>query len=191
MEKSNKRLDEALGMNTSIPRKNSFNGVPFSTDGLQSGLSSAEVLAQEQEKTDAPEPPWGGDAEDVSTLSHKLRDGDYDDPNIPAEETGEVFDLVVIGGGFSGLAAAYYFNQARERQSKVLILESHRMFGGNARRDEFTVKGKTMYAPQGSLVAQDLPPGLAPSSQVEKIFQELNIDSWYFASARPACMGHV
>src|SRR6266487_359670 len=140
---------DALGMNNSIPRKDSLNGRDLSTEG------------------DTPELPWGGDAENVFTLGHKLRDGDYDDPDLAAEETGEVFDLVVVGGGFSGLAAAYYFQQAREGHGKVLVLESHRVFGGNARRDEFTVKGKTMYAPQGSIVAQDLPPGLAPSSQVE------------------------
>src|SRR5262249_47469996 len=58
----------------------------------------------------------------------------------------------------------------------VLILENHPVFGGNARRDEFTVKGKTLYAPQGSIVVQDLPLAFAPAPPVANIFKDLGVD---------------
>ncbi|HEY6331289.1 MAG TPA: FAD-dependent oxidoreductase, partial [Blastocatellia bacterium] len=108
------------------------------------------------------------------TAGHAVRDGRYDNPRLAAADTGEVFDLVVIGGGFSGLASAYYFTKARN--GKVLVLENHPIIGGNARRDEFTVKGATLYAPQASIVSQDLPPSFAPQGPVASIFEELNID---------------
>jgi spermidine dehydrogenase len=177
MKRSNKRLEDALGMNASIPRRDFLNGILLGLGGLWSpALSPLHCFAHAQTDGITSKAQWGGDAAEVFAIAHKLRDGAYDDPNIEAEETGEVFDLVVIGGGLSGLAAAYYFNQAREGRSKVLVLESHRMFGGNARRDEFVVKGKELYAPQGSIVAQELPPALTSLPQVEGIFQELKVD---------------
>lgn len=178
MEKSNERVDEALGLNTPITRRDFLNGVLLSLGGTWAAhLAPMEVFAQAREKKTRLSPPrWGGNTEDVFTVGHAVRDGIYDDPHLRAEETGEVFDLVIVGGGFSGLAAAYYFNQAREGKGKVLVLENHQTPGGNARRDEFTVQGKTLYAPQGSIVAQDLPPALVPSPPVERIFQDLKID---------------
>jgi spermidine dehydrogenase len=177
MKGSNKRLEDALGMSASIPRRDFLNGILLGLGGLWSpALSPLHCFTHAQTGGLTSKAQWGGDAAEVFSIAHKLRDGAYDDPDIEAEETGEIFDLVVIGGGLSGLAAAYYFNQAREGRSKILVLESHRMFGGNARRNEFTVNGKTLYAPQGSVVIQDLPSALAPSPQVERIFQELKID---------------
>ena len=177
-EESNERLDEALGLNTSIARRDFLNGALISVGALWAAhLSPREQFALAQKtKSQTPRSSWGGNTSDVFDAGHAVRDGIYDDPNIAAEDTGEVFDLVVVGGGFSGLAAAYYFNQAKDGQRKVLVLENHQVFGGNARRDEFTVKGQTLYGPQGSIVAQDLPPAFAATPPVENIFQELKID---------------
>ncbi|MBI3951650.1 MAG: FAD-dependent oxidoreductase [Acidobacteria bacterium] len=178
MEKSNERIDEALGLNTSIPRRDFLNGALLSLGGLWAAhLSPVDIFAQAQrKKTPGIQPRWGGNTEDVFTVGHAVRDGAYDDPRIAAEETGEVFDLVIIGGGFSGLGAAYYFHRAKEGTGNVLVLENHQMVGGNARRDEFTIKGKTLYAPQASIVNQDQPPAFAPPPEVARIFQELKID---------------
>ena len=51
---------------------------------------------------------------------------------------GEEFDLVVVGGGISGLAAAYFYRQARPN-ARILILDNHDDFGGHAKRNEFHV----------------------------------------------------
>jgi spermidine dehydrogenase len=55
----------------------------------------------------------------------------------------EVYDLVVVGGGLSGLAAAWFFRQERP-EARVLIVDNHDDFGGHAKRNEFQVDGRTL-----------------------------------------------
>jgi spermidine dehydrogenase len=70
--------------------------------------------------------------------AHALRDG----KRFPAAtDTGEVYDLVVVGGGISGLAAAYLY-RLRRPDARVLILENHDDFGGHAKRNEFWPDGR-------------------------------------------------
>jgi len=65
-------------------------------------------------------------------------------------DTGEVYDLIVVGGGASGLSAAYFFQQAHDWKAKVLILENHDDFGGHAKRNEFESAGKKRMTYGGS-----------------------------------------
>ena len=58
--------------------------------------------------------------------------------------------MVIIGGGFSGIGAAYEFNKAYGNTKKCLILENHPVFGGEAKQNEFDVDGYRIFAPQGS-----------------------------------------
>jgi len=60
----------------------------------------------------------------------------------PATALNEEYDLVVVGGGISGLAAAYYYQQKHGQDKKVLILDNHDDFGGHAKRNEHTIDGK-------------------------------------------------
>ncbi|MBS0419843.1 MAG: FAD-dependent oxidoreductase [Proteobacteria bacterium] len=75
---------------------------------------------------------------------HALRDGTHWDEVGAASETGEHYDLIVVGGGISGLSTAYFFRKLRGPKSKILILDNHDDFGGHAKRNEFTVGGKTL-----------------------------------------------
>ena len=86
--------------------------------------------------------------------AHDLRDGR---PRIPgaATDTGEDYDLVVVGGGISGLAAAYFFRQAEGPHSKILILDNHEDFGGHATRNEFSSAGRTLLMNGGTINIQD------------------------------------
>ncbi|HBS36086.1 MAG TPA: hypothetical protein DEA50_13570, partial [Parvularcula sp.] len=59
-------------------------------------------------------------------------------------------DLVVIGAGLSGLAAAFEFRRRAGRDARVLILDNHDDFGGHARRNEFSVDGKLLIGYGGS-----------------------------------------
>ncbi len=61
------------------------------------------------------------------------------------KDTGEHFDLVVVGGGISGLASAYYYRK-KYPSARVLILENHDEFGGHARRNEFHQGGQMRLA---------------------------------------------
>jgi len=62
----------------------------------------------------------------------------------------EIYDLVVVGGGLSGLAAAYFYQQQHGRDKKVLILDNHDDFGGHAKRNEHTINGNTRISYGGS-----------------------------------------
>ena len=73
--------------------------------------------------------------------AHALRDG-----NEPrnAIDTGEHYDLVVVGGGISGLASAYYYRKSVGLDAKILILDNHDDFGGHAKRNEFQVGNRLL-----------------------------------------------
>ncbi|MDE0755736.1 MAG: FAD-dependent oxidoreductase [Woeseiaceae bacterium] len=62
----------------------------------------------------------------------------------------ETYDLVVVGGGISGLAAAYFYQQKHGSDKKILILDNHDDFGGHAKRNEHTIDGNTRIAYGGS-----------------------------------------
>jgi spermidine dehydrogenase len=66
--------------------------------------------------------------------AHSLRDGKALEQ---ATEIDERYDLVVVGGGISGLAAAYFFRKSAGPKAKILILDNHDDFGGHAKRNEF------------------------------------------------------
>ncbi len=91
----------------------------------------------------------GNTAEVVST-GHALRDGRFDSPGTTISDTGEVFDLVVIGGGLSGLGAAHYFTKVRNKDQRCLVIENHSFPGGESKRNEFLVNGQLLIGPQGS-----------------------------------------
>ena len=64
--------------------------------------------------------------------------------------TGEQYDLVVVGAGLSGLAAAVFYRQQHGPDKKILILDNHDDFGGHARRNEHVIDGKTLITYGGS-----------------------------------------
>ena len=72
--------------------------------------------------------------------AHPLFQRDQEKPAIvkSASPTGEEFDLVIIGGGFSGLGAAYQF-QAKSENKTCLIMDNHPVFGGEAKENEFKI----------------------------------------------------
>ncbi len=86
--------------------------------------------------------------------AHDLRDG-RSRIRGTATDTGEAYDLVVVGGGLSGLAAAYFFRKAEGPDTKILILDNHEDFGGHARRNEFRSGGRTLLMNGGTINIQD------------------------------------
>ena len=89
-----------------------------------------------------------GDPLPVVQAGHRLREGAHE-PLQPVD-TGERFDLIVVGGGLSGLGAAYYYGKASGALRRCLILENHAMFGGHAKQNEFLAGGQRLIGPQAS-----------------------------------------
>jgi spermidine dehydrogenase len=92
----------------------------------------------------------------------------------------EEYDLVVIGAGISGLAAAHFYRKIIKPAARILILDNHDDFGGHARRDEFTVAGKT-YITYGGSQSIDGPSDY--SNVALKLLRELGVDLKKFETA--------
>jgi spermidine dehydrogenase len=91
-----------------------------------------------------------GNTEEIVRILREMQNGRYDKSLNNMVDTGETFDLVVVGGGLSGLGAAYQFQKKARKGLKCLVLENHPVFGGNAKRNEFIVDGHKLTGPQAS-----------------------------------------
>jgi spermidine dehydrogenase len=80
--------------------------------------------------------------------AHALRDGRRPEPG---SNTDELYDLVVVGGGISGLSAAYFYRARTSPRARILILDNHDDFGGHAKRNEFQIGNRTLLLNGGTL----------------------------------------
>lgn len=69
--------------------------------------------------------------------------------NMP-RDLDEHYDLIVVGGGISGLTAAYQYKRKAGPGARILVIDNHDDFGGHAKRVEFEHDGKTAMLPGGS-----------------------------------------
>jgi spermidine dehydrogenase len=127
--------DAALGMGMSIDRRDFLDGVALGTAALAIGGAAPAVPPSYY-------PPLltglRGSHPGSFEAAHALRDGN----SLPAATpTGETYDLVIVGSGISGLAAAW-FHRAANPGARILILDNHDDFGGHAKRNEFHLGGK-------------------------------------------------
>jgi len=136
-----------------ISRRDFMNGVALSlTAGT--ALSPFELHAKNyQSKTNALYPPeligMRGSHPGSFEVAHALaRYGA--NWTKPANQTDRDYDLVVVGGGISGLSAAYLYKQRYGKNSRILVLDNHDDFGGHAKRNEFNVDGKQLICYGGS-----------------------------------------
>ncbi len=171
-----------LGMNRKITRRDFLDGIAIGTGGAWVGLRTETTrgkeaqVAPEGSRDDQPPALTGmrGSCHPGSfDVGHRLRDGAFARfPKIDVD-TGEIYDLVVVGGGVSGLAAAHFFRKAFGEDKKVLILDNHDDFGGHAKRNEFSYQGRTFIGYGGTM-------GIStpfPYSYVSKaLYEDLGIE---------------
>src|SRR5271157_6461134 len=140
--------DRELGMTGEITRRDFLNGVAVGTGAALFGgaFSAQQLLAAAALDEFAPEkapdyyPPARtgirGNHDGSFAIAHRMRDGESVDALGEPVQTGESYDLVIVGGGISGLAAAHRFRQKAGADAKLLILDNHDDFGGHAKRNE-------------------------------------------------------
>jgi spermidine dehydrogenase len=80
-----------------------------------------------------------------------IRQGKYAQSPVSDSEIHEDYDLVIVGGGISGLSAAYFYRGAIGPGPKILILDNHDDFGGHAKRNEFHYQGRTFIGFGGTM----------------------------------------
>jgi len=117
-----------------------------------------------------------GNTPELVNTAHRLRDGEFAalPANLPVDEE---YDLVIVGGGMAGLGAAWHFRKNARPGQKLLLLDNHPLFGGEAKENEFLVDGQTLFAPQGAN-GFFLPPKIDDPEQASgdaRYYAELNI----------------
>jgi spermidine dehydrogenase len=111
-----------------------------------------------------------GTTDAVMEVGHALRDGNT--WGAPTQDA-ETYDLIVVGGGISGLSAAYFYKKVAGPTAKILIIENHDDFGGHARRNEFQTNKRMLLGYGGT---QSIANPKVYSAQSKALLQDLGID---------------
>jgi spermidine dehydrogenase len=80
---------------------------------------------------------------------HRIRDSIHEEAK-GIVNTGERYDLVIVGGGFAGLGALHAFRKERPN-GRCLLLDNQEVFGGYGKANEFEVDGHRLAGAQASL----------------------------------------
>jgi spermidine dehydrogenase len=181
-EKVSREKDELeLGMGRAIPRRDFLNGFAVAVGGSvltpatqwfeRFGLPHSPLSP---DSSNAYYPPsltgMRGTTDAVMEVGHALRDGNtWSNPTSDSDS----YDLIVVGGGISGLSAAYFFRKVAGPKAKILILENHDDFGGHARRNEFHTDRRMILSYGGT---QSIAGPKLYSKQAKELLAELGID---------------
>jgi spermidine dehydrogenase len=171
--------DRELGMGSGITRRDFLNGVALAAGAamLPSELLAAADLHAGRELSSDYYPPaltgLRGSHPGSFDAAHSLRDGTFWEQAGTPVDTGKTYDLVVVGGGISGLSAAHFFRKTAGSKARVLILDNHDDFGGHAKRNEFSSGPRSLLGFGGTFAIESP----APYSKVAKgLIRELGID---------------
>ncbi len=177
-------------MNRRITRRDFLNGVAVGVGVLGSatipdfaaGLSAADPNSKATASPAYPPALTGmrGSAPGSFDVAHALRDGTFWESAGTPVDTQEIYDLVVVGGGISGLAAAYFYRKHAGNNSRILILDNNDDFGGHARRNEFRVAGRTLLSNGGT---QSIESPSEYSDVAKELLREVGVQTKKFYKA--------
>jgi spermidine dehydrogenase len=178
---SERRRDGELGMQRQITRRDFLNGVSFAV-----GASLLAVNPLWSEAFGLPQSPFApekdpnyyppaktgmrGSHDGSWEVAHALRDGKQWPESIADNE---FYDLIVVGAGLSGLAAAYFYRQATGAKARILLLDNHDDFGGHAKRNEFRAGNRLLLGYGGTQSIEA--PGYYSQESIA-LLKELGID---------------
>jgi spermidine dehydrogenase len=172
--------DRELGMDRPITRRDFLNGMAFTAGAAGLGGFGHASFAAIASSNPAAGSGLRGHGESAMSVMHAIRDGDFWETAGEPERTGESYDLVVVGGGISGLAAAFLYRQQVGDSARILILENNEDFGGHARRNEFTTSGGKLIIGYGGSQTLQTPSYFSPL--VSKALADVGIQMDAFAA---------
>ena len=181
-----KKHDKLLGMDRPISRRDLLHGAGLLAAGsLLPGQVLAESLSAGEKGSLAgvgyPPARTGmrGNHPGSFDIAHPLAREGRTDWGVAQEPDADIYDLVVVGAGISGLSAAYYYREAHP-EARILLLDNHDDFGGHAKRNEMQAGGRTLIGYGGS---QSLEGPSEYSTLVLKLLRDLGIDTTRFETA--------
>src|SRR5690242_1737879 len=160
----------------SITRRDFLNGVALT---VAAGLAPAAQLAAQPQRYPPALTGLRGQYDGSFDVAHALaREGrTFPIDGLPIDER---YDLVVVGGGISGLAAAWFYRRAKP-QARILVLDNLDDFGGHAKRNEFTLDGRRIIGYGGSQSLQS--PNSLYSPVAKGLLRDLGVDITRFETA--------
>ncbi len=174
------KADRELGMDRAITRRDFVQGVAVGSAGLLAAAwlpgcgqrgPSLPVAAQDRPGYYPPRlTGLRGSHPGSFENAHALRDGK---PLPDPVDLDEQYDLVVVGAGLSGLAAAHFYRSAQP-SARILLLDNHDDFGGHAKRNEFELGGR-MQLMNGGTFLIDSPRPYSPVA--DGVLKAIGIDA--------------
>lgn len=180
------KKDRLLGMDRAISRRDILNGGAALAAGMAASQIPGAFAASEPKTFPAPSGPYppalmgmrGNHPGSFDTAHQMGREGMTSWG--PVQNAPEApYDLIIVGAGISGLAAAHFYAK-ENRNARILLLDNHDDFGGHAKRNEFDVDGKKLIGYGGSQTLQE--PGKY-SRETKRLLKDLGITLKRFETA--------
>ncbi len=170
-------------MDRSISRRDFLNGAAAVTAvaAIPGGILAGPSEAAEAATVGYPPGRTGlrGSHPGSYEVAHRLARQRRPDWGRVRDAESDVYDLVVVGAGISGLSAAHFYRKEHP-DARILILDNHDDFGGHAKRNEFELDGRTILSYAGS---QTLENPSSYSGITQGLLQDLGIDTKRFETA--------
>jgi spermidine dehydrogenase len=178
---SHEKQDRELCMQEKITRRDFLNGVSIAVGAsllatnplwLEAFGVPQSPFAPEKDPTYYPPAKTGmrGSHDGSWEVAHALRDGtEWPEPIADNES----YDLIVVGAGISGLAAAYFYRKSAGNNARILLLDNHDDFGGHAKRNEFQAGNRLLLGYGGT---QSIEAPAHYSKEAIGLLKELGID---------------
>jgi len=152
MKHAMKNSDKELGLREDITRRDFVHDLSLAALGLSlssPSWASAGGFGVEAEYYPPTRTGLRGSHPGSFEVAHALalEHAEFGKPQMLDES----YDLIVVGGGLSGLSAAYFYRKLHGPAARILILDNHDDFGGHAKRNEFRQGGTLRLAWGGTV----------------------------------------